>query len=672
MIPPGHFVEEMEKHWTGTLGNVSTEGLRKAWKLFAGVLADVTAAYDNPAKDNTFTAIQFPTGTGKTQGTILYFALLARMSSFGLHPGGLIVTRRIKDADGIAMEINRLARKYFPEIPGDTAISYHSENKGKVNIEDLHTFPVLVITHSAYELALEKLGNGGTVPKTWKHFYRYRGIGRRKLVIIDEAIELVEEFQVDIKNLKALPWFFTPEIKEEFPLEVNTVGTVIALLEGRNKPEEKMKEAILSEKPLHKGCSDAFPEIQRGKFPNFTAFREALRKRVEFEKHIPRIFGEQGGTDHKKRERIRKIVDNTIKSLAALFMYWVYYAKDNSIHTLNTARLLVPNDGTVRGAVILDATAGSNRLYELFGERVKVIKAPEGVRSYIPATLHVTRERKTGKGSLTRNAQELTPTLMSALKSELQGQKRSVFIATHKAVEPYLIGYTPEDLGFDRYAVNHFGNTDGSNEWQDFDTAVIFGLPYRPQTWTANVFMAFKGVQSTEWLRSRGKRPFGKHPDIRIAIEEGQLVTDIVQLINRIRCRRVIDTEGNCPTADIYLTLPKGKKGHAILKGILKEMPAITVKEWSYSVHADSKPVKKGKHEEAFISYLQNGMEKGARVTANSIRTLLSIPRMSFSRLLSRIKQGSSEDALNISMLDAGVALEPPHTGKSTYFVKAA
>ena len=664
MIPPDYFAREMEKHWTETLGNTCNDGLRETWRLLAETLAGVTAAHDDSGiRERTFTVLPFPTGTGKTQGTTLYFALLNALSR-ELVPGGLIITRRIKDADLIAAEINTLALEREPGLAdADIAISYHSEKKHTVNLKELSAYPVLVITHSAYELALEKLGGAGTLPETWKRLYAYSG-GKgttRELVIIDEALELVEEFQVNIEHLKHLPHFFTEDIRRVFPGEVQTVETVISLL---GRMAGKQKEAILSKEPIHRGeHRELFPAYTGGKLPDFAGLRSALRK-LELETRLP--YGER---DVLRRKKLRALVDGTIKGLDALFKSYVYFAKDNSVHSLNTARLIIPNDGTVRGAIILDATAKVNTAYELFKGKARVIDPPQDARNYGNVNLLVAPERQTGKGSLKKAGASLVKAVMGELKAALKGQDRRVLVITHKDIEPHFKKHAAEDLGFREYAVNHFGNIDGSNEWQGYDTAVIYGLPYRPQTWTANLFMAFKGAQSTEWLQNRGKRPFGEHPDIRAAIEIGQLTTDIVQAINRIRCRRVIDTQGNCPSATVFLTLPAGNRGKQILAEIRQEMPGISIGVWERVNKGASKPVRGKKHDRALISFFDT--LKGT-LSATEIRKHLQIPQRSLERIMTLIKQGDSGNPIVSAMQKNSVTLIPGGRGKPTYFRKAA
>ena len=630
--------------------------------MLAETLTGATAENDGGQRDRIFTVLPFPTGTGKTQGTILYFALLNTLPREHV-PGGLIITRRIKEADSIAAEINRLARERQPELVEDIAISYHSENKHKVNPNALAGYPVLIITHSAYELALEKLGSGETLPETWKRLYAYNGghTDTRKLVIIDEALELVEEFQVNINALKQLPYFFTEDIRREFPGEVETVETVITLLDGM---EGKQQEAILSTKAIHRGeHRELFPAYSNGKLPNFAGLRAALR-RLELETLVMPFK-----KDAEHRKKLQVFVDVTIKGLDALFKSYVYFAKYKSVHTLNTARLLIPNDDTVKGVIILDATAGVNTVYELFEEKARVLPRPENARNYRNVELRISREGRTGKGSLRKAGAHGVDAVMGNLKATLKGQNSRVLAIAHKDNEPHFQKHTAQAPGFSEYAVNHFGNIDGSNEWRDYDTLVIYGLPHRPPTCPVNLFMAFKGVQSTEWLRNRGKRPFGKHPDIRAAIEIGQLTTDIVQAINRIRCRRVKDAQGNCPTATVFLTLPAGYRGKQILAGIRREMPGIRVGVWELNKGA-SKPVRGKKHDKALISFF-NTTQPGTFSTTE-IRKHLQIPQRSFERFLKGIRTGDSGNPIVSAMRGNRVSYTPGGRGKPGYFKKAA
>jgi hypothetical protein len=90
-------------------------------------------------------------------------------------------------------------------------------------------------------------------------------------------------------------------------------------------------------------------------------------------------------------------------------------------------------------------------------------------------------------------------------------------------------------------------------------------------------------------------------------MQQRQLSVSIIQAINRVCCRRVIDTQGRCPSADIYIVLPKDKTGDAILQDILADMPNIRVAPWAFEL--DGPKVRKprtGTSHEALITYMTN------------------------------------------------------------------
>ncbi len=119
MILPKVFVKEMEQHLTKDLGNVSSEALRQVWYQQARKFGYYTIGNSHIDK---WTVLQPPTGSGKTQGTIVYCSMLSRINK-DLHPGALIVTRLKTDADQIAEKINE------PSGNKEEAFAYHSDTK---------------------------------------------------------------------------------------------------------------------------------------------------------------------------------------------------------------------------------------------------------------------------------------------------------------------------------------------------------------------------------------------------------------------------------------------------------------------------------------------------------------------------------------------------------------
>jgi hypothetical protein len=163
-------------------------------------------------------------------------------------------------------------------------------------------------------------------------------------------------------------------------------------------------------------------------------------------------------------------------------------------------------------------------------------------------------------------------TRFARLATELEKQlppSSSVFLCAHKD-NAHIAKH--EGMSFDGYSVGHWGAVDGRNDWQDFDTAVIFGLPYRDQVWANNTFFAAQGLQSNEWLRAPAWKGC---EDVRREMSQRQLSVSVIQAINRIRLRRVVDAGARCPEANIFIVLPKDSDGEAILGNIRADTPGL-------------------------------------------------------------------------------------------------
>lgn len=245
---------------------------------------------------------------------------------------------------------------------------------------------------------------------------------------------------------------------------------------------------------------------------------------------------------------------------------------------------------------------------------------------------------------MVNNAKKLVVELMADLKERFTAD-RKVFIVTHKSVEPFLQGFK---VPFE-YTTGHWGAVDGSNQWRDCDTVVVFGLHNRPNTWPVNVFMATQGAQTTDWLRNKAGREYGRHQDIRHAIAEGQLIVDTVQAINRIQCRKVIDADGNCPTTEVFIMLPGGSRAAELTAGIEREMPGLVVVD-DWEVNAAKRKIRRSKHEAPLQTWLQTAGQ--GRWSATKVRNMLGIPQRTWTRIVADFNDTTSE--LHKVMIEAG------------------
>ncbi|MEG3619681.1 hypothetical protein V5T82_14540 [Magnetovibrio sp. PR-2] len=631
------FVEAMDHHWTVNLGNVSSKNLRATWLQMGSTFNDQCTR----ANPKLWQILQPATGTGKSQGTAVYCSMLAELSTeitiehimkssqaTDLHPGVLIVTRQIKDAENMAAQINELAGK-------ETARASHSESQ--LSEAEITSTPVLIITHAAYTNALSsassEVGNDLRLRLLHQWFHK-----ERDLIIIDEAPDLIETTQVNIEHLKQVLGHIPEAIANRFPEEIAYLNNLLAWMKGL--PSEGSREQMLPDKNM------------LSRQPDFSALRKAIKGQALDCSVVKR-------RDFDVNKNLHEIITETLKSIASLGDDWCMYAQSGKQGTLNHARHILPVDHP--GAVILDATASTNLLHHLFEDQMEIIPTPEQARNYTNVTLHGSQGHRLGKGFLTnRKNVKNEAEKIAAFASSLAPNSEGVFVCCHKDLEYQLVGNST-------FEVSHWGAIDGLNKWQDCDTAIIFGLPYRGNIWAANAFMAVQGPQSTEWLGDTGNRPFGQFTDILHELNVGVISTSIIQAINRVRCRRVVDQVGNCPITNVYIPLPNGKLGTEILDHIQTAMPGIQVLDWKYA--GATRKVRKLKHAASLVAFLNNSIP--GKIPAHELRKETGIPKSSFEKMIVKIKNEASDIYSDLMGIGVTYQVEGVGRGAKSYFLKS-
>ena len=655
MVPAPFFVREMRRNWE-ELGHVSSNALEGSWKQLAEAFIDHVKAHEDPGRDGRWTVLGLPTGTGKTEGTILYSAILSQLLRVdpNMHPGILIITRMIKDADRIAADVNKHSKRYATDLPliANIAVAFHSEASDDLKRIDLKDYPVLVITHKAYENALDGL-DSCISPTNWDYLHGYLN-RKRRLVVVDESIDVILECQMGSDDVRRLIGLIPGSLYEGFSEEVRWLKRLQKHIDENplNGSSRPVSNSVLLTKSM---VESVFESPERDKYfpPMFRDLREALFEYGDSVAPFP------NSNDPDSEDQARRGLDDLLRSADALLRNsWVWQMKYQGNLTFNTARLLVPQD--VKGAVVLDATADTNVFYEVFPLANRLPRIP-GTRRYDNVTLHVSKGNATGKITMKKNAKDAIPHLVYELEGIAKDRKTVVIshlsmegkirkAAKHLTVEK---GYTID--------FTHWGAINGSNDWREFDTVVLFGLHHLPLTWPVNVFFACQGVKSDEWLSSTGNRPFGKHKDIKEALRAGQLTADVIQAINRIRCREVVDAEGNCKKADAYLLLPNRRTGEDILEGIKNSMPGIRVVDWEYT--GQKRKTRTLKYQDDLIEFLR-GMESGD-VPLSVFKDRYSVPKNTFERLRKRLRVPSLDDLIGRAMSEYGVRYVTKKEGSS-------
>ena len=435
---------------------------------------------------------------------------------------------------------------------------------------------MLVITHAAYTRALEGLNqeqHGRWADCTnWTH-------GPRRLTIIDEALSgVVEENQIKADDIRFVLGFIDPALRLQFPTQVEALERVRDVLDkiAVLNASEATRRSSIPARVVWRGVHDG-----RVKFPKAYAMGP-LREAMATIRYDLKALHKSSAYD---RQRIAANVDRTLKNCEAIMARWAYYYRKGKDDTFNSSQLLIPPG--LPGPVILDATASQNFLWKLLGSRAEIAEVPPGTRTYANVTIHVARGSGLGKTKMTERGKVRLPRLLANLEQTLTPD-RKVLLCVHKRIAHTALSYDPELRGL---LVAHWGAIDGRNDWNDYDTVVIFGLSYRDPVWSTNTFFALQGLQDNRWLEQPS---WGRYADVRQEMQRRQLTVSVIQAVNRVRCRRVIDGDGNCPPTDVFIVLPRGADGDAILAHLQEEMPGAVVVPWEFEMDGPSERVRRG------------------------------------------------------------------------------
>ena len=571
----------MTRRWH-SLGNTSSPKLQQLWAAMAATFG--RAVVDNETGKSKWRVLEPPTGTGKTQGLSVYAALTIEKNRTSPSPLGiLVVTRTIAQADEIVATIRELVSD---PANADRVRAKHSETK--LNVFEMRMADVLVITHAAYTRALEGLNqeqHGRWADcTTWDH-------GQRRLTIIDEALSgVVEENQIKADDIRFVLGFIDPALKLQFGPQVEALEGVRDILDKIAVTNATITEegGSIPARVVWRGVHDG-----RAKFPKAYAMGP-LREAMAPIRYDLKALHKESTYD---RQRIATNVDQTLKDCEAIMARWAYYYRKGNDDTFNSSQLLIPPG--LPGPVILDATASQNFLWKLLGSRAEIAEVPDGTRTYANVTIHVSRGSGLGKSKMTERGKVRLPRLLANLQQNLTSD-RKVLLCVHKRIAHTALSYAPS---FAAYDVAHWGAIDGRNDWQDYDTVVIFGLSYRDPVWSTNTFFALKGLQDNRWLEQPS---WGRYADVRQEMQRRQLTVSVIQAVNRVRCRRVIDGDGNCPPTDVFIVLPRGADGDAILAHLREEMPGAVVVPWEFEMDGPSERVRRGSSHEALLALMGN------------------------------------------------------------------
>lgn len=204
-------------------------------------------------------------------------------------------------------------------------------------------------------------------------------------MVIDEALDIVAEARVDLERVKMVRAVIPESIAERYPEQMNGLAIVENLLR-QMATVAKAQNQTEYERVLWRGDMKLPAEA------DMAPLRRELRN--------IRLDNTLLLKDPDQRKRMVASFDIILRDLQATLNNWNWYAKKLSDHTINTARLIVPD--SIKGAAVLDATASSDVVYQLL-EKAEVVPLPaEKARTYRNVTVHVSTGHSVGKSELSR------------------------------------------------------------------------------------------------------------------------------------------------------------------------------------------------------------------------------------------------------------------------------
>jgi hypothetical protein len=505
VIEPKIFTEAMKARWLAWNPVVSPE-LSRVWTRFFKIFNEQAFHADGSPRP----VIPAELGAGKTTAAKIWCA----HQPYESHPGVLVVVRLIEQAEEFAADVN--AWSGMPMM----AFAYHSglSDAAKANLDALAQYPVLVICHRGYGLALDPLSLVDYSGR-FDAVHRYRG-KRRALCIVDEALEQVHEARLSRSHVA--------EARAKIPV-------------------------VLVKK--HLGALDVLESVERALIlaPDdeehaITADDLLARVRVGTPEADARLVALWGDLKTSNRIRpdnrafVREALEAVRHHLAA-----PRWTAPGGIHGPEAAamiggKLLLPPEAAL---VVLDATGRLNTVYKT-SPMYQVVNDLERVRRYDNLTVRVHRTKGTGLVAMKRRGEEIARQMLDMVTMHYgdRASERRVLVVTDLGSED-IVRAAWACAPFAQVDVAHWYALDGRNEWADFDTLVALTLPYGSPSFDLTTYLL---THNTHLLDT-------DPADVR-AVRERRMAALIAQAIGRVEVRRMTSEDGACDPADVWLRMP--------------------------------------------------------------------------------------------------------------------
>lgn len=491
---------------------------------------------------NKYFVIPAPTGSGKTQCFRFYAAELAIQNK---DVGMVILSKFNSEVDETVEEINKL-------VGSDVAIAYYSGTKVKSqrNEQELDAYQIVVTTHQYFKLNHH---HNAVDKDTYRKVMSFNGHAR-DIVVVDEAIDLLETFEITksmVTTLETKAYILNRKLNsKELGLELSLLSFI----------ESNFKTLFFDEhiKARARHIEDKLPTLKRMSL-ELNESIDTIKRLFKLDSFIVAIQSKQlDKVDLITKGQKTKLINDARKLTHLL---------DDSLYWYNNQKYISSVlEKPTASTVLFDATANINTLYDNIDYATVVQPLPEVKRYDNVALNYVELDVGLGGDSIDKNLKSHFDNLTLLYRNiNPEDFNDSVVVFTKKVLREFC------EKNEIPSSIDHFGNLVGVNHYKEDNHILIYGIPYKPDS-----------LHYNNLYQSFGDSIFDKDAGGLISeLAHTNISSDIVQAINRGRCRKVID--GQAPETHIYLTLAKrdGKLNRRILSDIEQSMPGVQIDEWA-------------------------------------------------------------------------------------------
>lgn len=531
---PKTLAQEFAEQVWEEYGNVTSEPLLKAWEQIFDTFNKCIERNLGGVEPVKQQVLALPTGSGKTAASSYYLDKLEGA-------GALVITAFIDEAERIKSSFSNRSK----------VSCYHSESR--ISGAEINDSQVLIITHSQY---INRIQDGGLSQ------FGYKG-QPRPLVIIDESIANINHYTIDESDINTLISSLRlvrgDALSHDLPIDEE-----MAYLEGIKGMFSEVADKVVSINGVH---------LTRDHIERIKSNPTALQV-------IRNYLGERKGILNNANNTISfdSLREVYSKILSASKNPSLFFSKSGSRLLLNTREYVKIEHAHT---VVLDATATVDVLYSL-REGVEVLPPPEDVRDYSNVTLYISpKAYSLGRARLADMGR--TDDKLSAshhIKVFLENQfsfdfEERVLFVTSKSVREKMAFLEKLDVVIRQ---DHWGNITGKNNYSDCSSVVILGFNFKPEHHISSLHLTTKSADKA--IADFGSE--GVTDDImreRKDIKAGNIAAEVVQAINRVRCRNPKEG-GSCEPTKVFLYKSANTElFETIQSSIKKQMPGINVEE---------------------------------------------------------------------------------------------